>query len=233
MIVPNFVIDNELQLERFLSDIAREAIRELKRDSADEERQIQNLKADELAGLKNRQGANDVEEADDDSEAVDDASDQSTQTQQQSNTKGKIDKASEIASKVPKVTRKKLKQASLNDIIKMLNVLRSGRSLKDRGTQQKMQDYIGGLESGEKETLYAFITGLAEIMVAGETGEDALDPEDVGITINVRTEPKSKQQRPSLSNKPQQKGTPDAPIVVGEQANKSAIRHKLRELMER
>jgi hypothetical protein len=123
----------------------------------------------------------------------------------------------ELASDVPDVSKKKLKRASLGDITKMLNILRSGRSLKDPEIKGKLQAYLDGLTSSEKETMYVFITGLAEIMVAGESGKEALDPEQAGLKLKVKADVEK-------TVKNVEKGTTDAPIVVGEVADKSRLR---------
>ena len=226
--MPNFLIDSEAQLEKFLSDIVKEAIHEAGSDAATMERQKQKEKASELRNTYSTRGkkggAEEVDEADDETDDT-----QPANVAIAPDAKKDTDNAPEAASSVPKVTSKKLRRASLNDIVKMLNVLRSGRSLKDKGTRQKLQNYLDGLTSGEKETLYAFITGLAEIMVAGESGEEALDPSAAGLTIQVKTSTEKKTSQPVKV----QKGTSDAPIVVGERADTTQVRYRLRELMER
>jgi hypothetical protein len=66
------------------------------------------------------------------------------------------------------------------------------------------------------------------MMVAGEPGKEATEPTDAGIKVSTaRLKP-----GPSTTSgkKTKEKGTTDAPIVVGERANRMFERRRLREL---
>jgi len=136
----------------------------------------------------------------------------------------------ELASKVPKVTAVKLEKARLKDVVKMLNVLRSGRSLKDPPVQKKLKAYLDGLPPNQRETLYIFLTGLSEIMVGDEPGGKAMDPKEMGIKITAPPKEKSREVDKELKpSEPEEEGTPGTPIVVGEVANKAQLRRIFRE----
>ena len=203
----NDVIKSLKELDKFLSVVA-ETSRPTTFDVGSFEKSRQEQLSGDLTGLKKSGDKHEVDEAEDEDVA----------TEEETVTTSKGD----IASDVPDVTSKELRQASLADITKMLNVLRSGRSLKDPDVKQKLKSYLDGLSDSEKSSLYVFITGLAEIMVAGESGKKAVDPQMAGLKINVKAEPTT----PSPSSSKKQAGAPDAPIVVGEVANKSTLLRK-------
>lgn len=110
--------------------------------------------------------------------------------------------------KVPK--EKVLKAPTLGSVIDKLNALRGGKSLKDKKVKESFEQYFEGLSKSERQSLLAFLTGIAQILTGVEKGADALEPKDVGVSSD--TDSKKVEPEP----KKDQKGTDDSPIVVGE-----------------
>lgn len=130
--------------------------------------------------------------------------------------------------------------ADLGSVIKNLNKIRSGKSLKDEMTKRELNDYLKGLSTGERQSLFVFLDGLSQIMAGGVPGEKAPDPGAVGITINATTkikEPKQSSMREpvQLAKEKSPTGSPSVgepkPIVVGEVADKAEIRRLVHQLM--
>lgn len=129
--------------------------------------------------------------------------------------------------------------ADVEHIVNMLNMLRSGKSTKDKEVQKDLADYFDGLDAGEKQALYIMMSGLTQIMTADVPGDEAPDPTSVGIKIQAK-----KKDRDAEVSQPAQKaaaavdpkkddGTPsakpskdddDLPIQIGEVADKSRVR---------
>ena len=200
------------ELESFIREATVDALGDALEPIRKAELERQKAQSRDVKDLRGRKDSRGVEEADEDEEG----------------TPEEGEGEDELASKVPKVTKKKLERASLKDVVKMLNVLRSGRSLKDPPVQKKLKVYLDQLAPGQRETLYVFLTGLSEIMVGDEPGKEAIDPEQVGIKITVPKK-KEKEEETVVVKDEEEEGTAETPIVVGEVANKAHLRRIFRE----
>ena len=216
VIVIDLTISDEDQLERFLVRVVREAVAN---PSDDPERRRQEQLADELHGLKKSGKQKEVDEADDEEVEAE-------------TTTAKGEEEVDMAATVKKPSAQKVAKASLNDIIKTLNVMRSGRSLKDPEVKGAIKSYVEQLTSGEQQSLFAFLSGLAEMMVGGASGKEATDPAVAGVKtkatekageeeIDVKVATKTKTGEPAGGA---------TPIVVGERADRSKELRRLREL---
>lgn len=131
---------------------------------------------------------------------------------------------------------------TLDMVIDRLNVMRSGKSLKDENIATEMQHYFDDLSSPERLTLLSLLTGLAEVITGGVSGEEAKDPEDAGVHTDA---PEGKKHAPEVRHKEapkQQSQTPQVkkqggggedvtpPIRVGGAQNTESIRRKMRTL---
>ena len=126
----------------------------------------------------------------------------------------------------------------VKQIINMLNMLRSGKSTKDPEIKDQLKGYFDGLDPGERQALFILLSGLSQILAGGVDGSEAPDPSTVGIKISARRatqdmsdkeEKAAKKQAsaPQGSEKPKV-GSEELPIVVGEVADKRAVKQKLR-----
>ena len=131
-----------------------------------------------------------------------------------------------------------IKDVTFNQVVNMMNMMRSGKSSKDPETKQKLGDYFKGLNPGERQALFVLLSGLTQIFAGGVAGDEAPDPSAVGIKINPRREeaptapssgvpsPDSAKKASPSKNAPT-KSTGPAPIVVGEAADRSDIKKLL------
>ena len=107
-------------------------------------------------------------------------------------------------------------------IIKSINVIRSGNSLKDPGVQARFGTYFDKLAPPEKIALKGFLDGLAQVIAGDVPGEDATSPEKPPYNVSMEDNAVQKTRKdiikPSI---PGSSNEPDAPIVVGESANKT------------
>jgi hypothetical protein len=145
-------------------------------------------------------------------------------------------------------------RADVKHVLMMLNMMRSGKSLKKTETRRQLQDYYGTLNSGEKQALFATISGLTQILAAGVPGKSAVDPSYISLGIsptasNEKSDnagekekstaeekstasdgifkvaaPNKTIKKPAQSSVKKPEGSDDTPIVVGEVANKAAIK---------
>jgi hypothetical protein len=145
-------------------------------------------------------------------------------------------------------------RADVKHVLMMLNMMRSGKSLKKTETRRQLQDYYGTLNSGEKQALFATISGLTQILAAGVPGRSAVDPSYISLGIsptasNEKSDnagekekstaeekstasdgifkvaaPNKTVKKPAQSSVKKPEGSDDTPIVVGEVANKAAIK---------
>ncbi len=126
----------------------------------------------------------------------------------------------------------------VEQIIDTLNLIRSGPSLKDEGLLERFSEYFGALSSSEKIALLGFLDGISQVIVGGVAGTDAQTPESAPFNVDMESNPKQKRQdsvksvekvsvkTQNVSNN-QAAGT-NAPIIVGEVADKTLILDKLR-----
>lgn len=131
---------------------------------------------------------------------------------------------------------------TLDMVIDRLNVMRSGKSLKDENVAVEMQHYFDDLSSPERLTLLSLLTGLAEVITGGKPGEEATDPEEAGVSTDApegekhAPEPQHKEQPKQQAQAPQVKRSGGSgedvtpPIRVGGAQNTESIRRKMRTL---
>ena len=128
--------------------------------------------------------------------------------------------------------------ATVDDIVDKLNMLRSGKSTKDEEVRDQLAAYWDGMQPGEQQSLFAYLTGLTQIMTAGAVGADATDPSSVGIKISAKkkTDDQEAKSEPAKDLGDEQRKAPseeadEAPIVVGEAISKKQLLRRVKELM--
>ncbi len=121
-------------------------------------------------------------------------------------------------------------------IAKSLNVLRSGKSLKDKEVFARFQQYWDGLSAAEKVALKGFMDGLVQVIVGDVSGSEAQDPSEAPYNVEMSADPKQETpEEPAITRRavPTRDDRPageDVPIVVGESANKDAVLRIMRKL---
>ena len=198
-------LDTVDKLHNFLSLIVEESVSEVLPNPVQGEKLRQDRLSKELKPFKGR-------DKDEDSDIDKDKEDPVILQQEE---EGESKKPVTVAGEdVPDVT--------ITKIIDRLNILRSGKSLKDKATLKHFTEYFNALQGGEKQTLFAFLDGISTILAGGETGADATDPASLGIQVK----PAQRSDKPKASKEKQD----SAPIVVGEVADKSMILKRMLDL---
>lgn len=91
---------------------------------------------------------------------------------------------------VPDAAKREMPAPDVDDltmelIIDKLNAIRSGKSLKDKGVQQRVAEYFSDLSSAQRLALFAFLEGLAEVIALEVPGDDARAPNDPDIGVQM------------------------------------------------
>lgn len=188
--------------------------------SEEEEKLKQKQLEDELADLKSGEKKSKKDEVDEGEEP-----------------EAKSDDAQTPTPATPTV--EEVTEATIDDIVDKLNMLRSGKSTKDEEVRDQLAAYWDGMQPGEKQSLFAYLTGLTQIMTAGAVGADATDPSSVGIKINARPKNKDQEERSEpaedLGDEQKEDSKSEevdaAPIVVGEAISKRLLLKRVKELM--
>jgi len=124
-----------------------------------------------------------------------------------------------------------IKDVTFDQMINMMNMMRSGKSTKNPDTKQSLKDYFKGLNVGERQAMFVLLSGLTQILAGGVEGKEAPDPSQVGIEINPRKDSgkgPGSQRSPAQASpasqvkRPGQAQDKDLPIVVGEAADRAS-----------
>jgi len=167
---------------------------------------------------------NDLDEAEDDKDSVDSSKEKKGSRSEPESTNVVTPKDDEIH------------EASFDDIIDQLNMMRSGRSTKDKDVKDRLKTYITGLTPGERQSLFVFLIGLTGILTSGTDPVTAPDPSSIGIKVQAKRKPADSQPTNIAKKavKPEDSpnsGTAAVPIIVGEVADKREVRRKLAQLL--
>ena len=71
-----------------------------------------------------------------------------------------------------------IEDVSLDSIAKKIDLMRSGKSVRDSATEERMRTYFDLLSEPERKALYAFISAVASMMTGEASGEEAADPSE-------------------------------------------------------
>jgi len=190
-----------------LDELIREAVEEINPASAEKQRQA--LKADELKPFKASQKK---KSSDDD---VDEAEEEETDS---------VDPSPEEKSGKKAVEVEEMPEVSAGKLVKILNQMRSGKSLSDKQVRVDFQKYFNTLSGDERVAFYSFLDATSKIVTEPEEhdGDELATPEDTGVEMEAK--PKKVKKAKKKSKDPDNAG----PIIVGERANKSKIKSLLR-----
>jgi len=134
----------------------------------------------------------------------------------------------------PKVKAQKLPSAmEPEDIAKILNIIRAGKSLKDPDVKERFDIWWDSLGPAEKIALKGFLDGIAQIITGDTDPENVSKPSSEPYNVKMDSAPKQKPRK--FYNKKQEKETEksgipagtNTPIVVGEVNSASHIKKKM------
>tara|TARA_R100000655_G_C2971480_1_gene190416 strand:- start:41 stop:694 length:654 start_codon:yes stop_codon:yes gene_type:complete len=130
----------------------------------------------------------------------------------------------------PKVTAQKLPDSmDAEDVTKMLNIIRAGKSLKDPDVQERFTVWFDLLSPPEKIALKGFLDGIAQIIAGDVEAEEASKPSSKPYNVDMGSEPKTSRRRPDKKTSgdiPKQDTSNDSPIIVGEVSDISEIKKR-------
>lgn len=118
-----------------------------------------------------------------------------------------------------------------------LNVIRSGKSLKDSDVKGDLQEYVDRLEDVEKEALYIFLDSIGKIMldeISGTEAEEPSGPIEMKHTDGEEHEHENtSEDEPDAKEEPQQPSPENdsSPIKVGQPQITEHLRKRIKELM--
>lgn len=193
----------------------------------EEERAKQKKAAEDTKSLGTNKKAKDLEEAEDEEEKEDTPSNKAALGKEEAPS-GDGDTPNAV---MP--TEDDMAEANIDQIINMLNMLRSGKSTKDEEVKKQLGDYFDSLPPGDRQALFVLLSGLTQILTSGVGGANAPAPAKVGIKINAKqkkkddedAEEKIKNQAKANAGEDESDATEEMkPIVVGESQNKDWIR---------
>ena len=129
------------------------------------------------------------------------------------------DAESEAKQEKTPVQKEKTPKVSAGGMIDLLNQIRSGVSLSDETVRANFQKYFNALDGKERLALHSFLKAILNL-VQTEEGEEAdvsIQPSNSPYNLDIKLDDKKKKARAKAA-----KGNEndDAPIVVGEVANK-------------
>jgi hypothetical protein len=118
-----------------------------------------------------------------------------------------------------------------------LNVIRSGKSLKDADVKGDLQEYVDRLEDVEKEALYIFLDSIGKIMLDEISGVDAEEPSGpIEMKHGDDSDHEHSDQEVNTSDNQADTDEPSpendaAPIKVGQPQITEHVRKRIKELM--
>lgn len=113
------------------------------------------------------------------------------------------------------------------DISRMLNIIRAGKSLKDPKVKERFDAWFGSLSPAEKVALKGFLDGMAQIITGDSEPEKASKPSSPPYNVKMTSASSPKPRKSSPDDKDAQKPSGiDAPIVVGEVNDISEIKKR-------
>ena len=221
----NYTFKSGKKLETFLRMLAEESVNKVHEDALiGEEADEESFEADAEQQL-----------APEDDEAVDDADEKETDLDDE--TAVKKEDETEAIPAGEDITFYMLRDK--------LNIIRSGKSLKDAEVKADLQAYFDRLDDVEKEALYTFLDSIGKVMIDVISGTQALDPSDEEVDIEMsHGDSRDDDEGPALSNndrvaqaaKAQALEEPSeendsAPIRVGQPQITEHVRKRIKELM--
>lgn len=120
----------------------------------------------------------------------------------------KAEKQPESAGKTKKIQLQR--NITVEEIVEKINSIRAGRSLSNKNIRLQLEIYFDELEPEEKLSLYAFLSGIAQIITGEISGNVAIEPEDVVFHPDYKKKKLQNKSKSSLS------GTDKLPIVAKE-----------------
>ena len=88
-------------------------------------------------------------------------------------------------------------EIKFQDIRKMIDQLRSGKSLKDPDTKMQLVDYYDDLDEPDRIALYKFLSAISAVLTKDADGADIQKPDQGKGKVDVQTKSKVKAPDPN------------------------------------
>lgn len=131
-----------------------------------------------------------------------------------------------------KIKAQKLPESmEAEDVSRMLNIIRAGKSLKDPQVKERFDIWFTSLSPAEKVALKGFLDGMAQIITGDTEPDKASKPSNPPYSVKMTagaSEPKSRKPD-AKDRKPPAEAEPsgvDSPIIVGESSDISEIKKR-------
>jgi hypothetical protein len=95
-----------------------------------------------------------------------------------------------------------------DDVVKKLNSIRAGRSLRDDDIKTNIEKYVNGLSKAERTALLAYLKGIEQIVSGQVPADQAEDPAkpDPGIEMKKKMNGNVRHIKPTIIRKPMTHG---------------------------
>ena len=95
-------------------------------------------------------------------------------------------------------------------LFRLINFVRSGKSIKRGEVRDELKSYFENLSEPEQVALIEFLTGLSDIIVRGETAEEAEDP---GDEVKMVSRSEKQETEEEETQKPEEDTSPPIKVV--------------------
>lgn len=78
------------------------------------------------------------------------------------------------------------RKVTVEEIVEKINSIRAGRSLSNKNIRMQLEVYFSDLDEDEKLSLFAFLSGIAQIVTGEILGKIATEPDDVSYHETIQ-----------------------------------------------
>jgi len=116
------------------------------------------------------------------------------------------------------------KRPSLDALIRNINNLRSGQSLKSADVRNEVADYYDSLSEEDQKVLVLFMRELADVITQKQTGDEAEKPKSDDETQDTEREEQPAAEKPEEPKAQSDDPVEEPPIQVNEAQDFSSVR---------
>jgi hypothetical protein len=104
-----------------------------------------------------------------------------------------------------------------DDVIKKLNAIRAGRSLRDGDIQSNIEKYVNDLSKAERTALFAYLKGIEQIVSGQISADQAEDPAkpDPSVEMKKKASGGARHIKPTIIRKPSTHGANGSDRTTG------------------
>lgn len=95
------------------------------------------------------------------------------------------------------------RKVTVEEIVEKINSIRAGRSLSNKNIRMQLEVYFSDLDEDEKLSLFAFLSGIAQIVTGEILGKIATEPDDVSYHETIQAKISEEEEPASPEVEPQ------------------------------